>query len=606
MMDHKDALTSYRAQVRKILQDHECNCRREAKKLHQLALIITERSHKSHSTLSRKLRSILQQEFSTFAALLARPTFSNSKSWEDVAKRLLHYKTRLNCIKGHIIYIDKTFQLQGTLTRSLEHLLVRLLLENGDSLTKSYKEACAYYICNSEDCGRNLEFIYKSIYEYEASEMLNKVTPNHELLSKLTNMGLTCLKEWRLLHADANFFDIYEIWQKYHNLSKLAGNTNSNLSAISTLFDDDPYKLLKSLHNVYLSYEDVNLLLSFSKKKGWKRSLEDAFVVLRNVTLCNGDFERLLQSILLSEYPSNNNDTFKFVVSIRRNFQQSVKNIKQFQTDMIRYLDFRLRKNYNEMRKNASASLSHSDHLWISAVTLLIVHYIPKRRDFLQRYLKEGLFRQILMLNSKYPRFFNHRASLQRHLIENLRVHIPMDVHPYLTLNNDALTSLDKTYRMNHNKTNFVGLYLSKHSYNEISDALMVTIDPIWPSIEFQREWTKQVDLFAAEDKILQGIFSLHSVTMSSPFRLAGGARLGLLVNLTMASIIYLFNDHDELHFREICKLLGSKEEAAIIRELSTLEKHKVLMRKNTNYFEINDSYIPTQLVAETGVIRCT
>lgn len=606
MVDPDEALLSYKSQLHKVLQEERCCSQIEAKKLHQWALVHAyETDYERRTKFLIKFGPVLCEQLFSFTTLLIRRGLSKERSWEDVSNRLLHYNAKLSSIKEHILYIDRKCQMRGALVRDLEHLLVRRMISETSFLVDCYKQGCVSYIYSSRDSEMYLSFIYQSIYNYEASKELDGFSPDYELLKKLADVGCTCLDEWRLYKPNATYFDIYKSWQSAQNLMEITGNSEVELPGVMSLFDDDPQMLLKSLDRIMLSFKDVSLLLSLSEKESWKASLEQAFVSLRNVKFSNGDFEQLLQSIMLSEYPSENGDVFEFVISARQRFQQQVKNVEKFHTELINYLDSRLRKNYKEIRKAPNTNLSHSDELWIGAVALLVIHYVPERRRFLQRYLKEGLFRQMLMLNSKYPPYYDHSASLQRLLIEKLQNQIPMEMHPFLTLLNDLFTSQSHMCQMNRNKTTFNAIYLSNDSYVEVAEDSKATSNSIWPTAEFQREWAKQVDLFASEKKVLHGLFGLHSITMSSPFRLPGGMRLTLLVNLTTASIFCLFNEHDNLQIDDMCRLLNTKENSLVHRQLNILVRSNLLIQKNNDYYEINDNYKPTSQVAQTGVIRC-
>lgn len=606
MMNHETTICSYRTLLNNILLGGDCICPTDARKLHDLALTTDEGTKTRQKELLKELSLELQKVLVTVVDRFSERSSVDLRPWEGVAQSLLQYRSRLSFLKEHIDYIDRTFHLEGSLIRRLENKLVQSMLEKDDTLIQCYKKACMHYICKSKDIVASLTVLYQSLCENELSKEQDGNTPDYELLNQLVDMGLTCLKEWRSRNQDADFFEIYKVWENTQDLMRLLGIKSQELSGFTALFNDNPHELLKSLNDILLTSDEVYFLRSLSNTETWIKKLDEAFLKLRNVKFLHGDFDLLLQSILMGEYKSNNNNTFDFVISNRQNFIRSVSNVQQFQASLIQYLELKFQKNYKEIRKNSPTRLSHLDNLWISAVTILIVYYLPQRRTFMNRYLKESLFRQMLMLNSKFPQFIRHACSLQRQLIENLHDCIPIDVQPHLNLINDACASLSHTHKLNNSRTNFVGLYLSHDSFMEVCDESITEETAIWPSSGFQRDWANEVSKYTSVKKVLRGLFSLHFVTMSSPFRSPSGMNLKILAPLTMASVIVLFNDHDELSFNDIYTLLDAKDEAAIKNQLKKLLQHQILVKRGNLCYSVNEHYKPTRTATETGVIRLT
>lgn len=618
-MNLNDAKADYEHQVSDILSIHSTNFQKKSKNLHRLTLLIVEKTctksnYKEEQKLFKWFQKVLKTEFMDAAKRSAEKKSDKETPWEEFVVRQLDYNARFNKLRQHIHYIDSHPRngRKGVLLPYLEYLFLYYVLEEQGTLLDTYKKVCEHFIHVSKDCQQDLICIHDSIYCYEMFHIETKGYERSDRMDRFFDIGVTCLEEWANRTLDISFFNAYKIWQNTLELLNLTGDRYPRLSGLKTLFNEDPHLLLESLKNVILTPNTLDTICNSGDAPHWIILLKDAFLKWRSVEFTNYDFEQLLASIVLSDSFGDEEDSSKhgsyqsslILNELRQNFLDSVKNVPEFHTKLLNYLDLTFKKNYDALRKAPDKGLSSEQELWIAAMVSLLLHYLPDREIFFKRYLKQGLFQQIMMLNSKFPAFHNHQACLQRILINKLHSLIPRDTYHICGLLKASLDTLQDTTLMNHDETEFTKLYIPKEIASELSLKLEEDLETFWPSIYFQNEWEKQVAMYNVHDKTLHGLFSMHILTITTPVCLANGKNLTLLVNICMASIIYLFNDSAVLSLAQIRTNLNSTGKGALMINLDKLLRYNIILETKKGHYTFNVEYKPSSMTLRTGILR--
>lgn len=571
-------------------------------------------NYKDEQNLFKWFHKVLKTEFMDAAKRSVEKKSVKETPWREFVTRQLNYNARFNRLRQHIYYIDShpKNDRKDSLLPYVEHLFLYYALEEQETLLDTYKKVCQHFIHVSKDCERDLICIHDAIYCYEMYCIYTKGYVKSDRLDIFFNIGVTCLEEWANRTPEMSFFEAYKAWQNTLELLELTGDRYPTICGLKTLFYEDPDLLLKSLRNVILTPNSLDTMCKSGDKPHWIKLLKDAFIKWRSVEFTNNNFEQLLASIILSDSFEDENDSSKpesnqnslILKVLRQNFLDSVGNVPEFHTKLLNYLDLTFKKNYDTLRKAPDKEISSKQELWIAAMTSLILYYLPDREIFLRRYLKQGLFQQIMMLNSKFATFHNHQACLQRILIKKLHILIPREMYHIRELLKAALDTLKDTTLMNDNETEFTKLCISKELASELSLKAEDEIETFWPSIDFQNEWEKQVAIYNVQDKNLHGLFSMHILTITTPIRLENGKILTLLVNICMASIINQFNDSPVLSLAVIRKNLNSTGKGALMTNLSKLLRQNIILETKKDHYTFNMGYKPTSMTLRTGILR--
>ncbi|QLL33901.1 hypothetical protein HG536_0F02260 [Torulaspora globosa] len=603
MLDLNEALIQYRERLRRLLYDKNCYCEREGHEVHRLAQFIISRSTKTLGARLEWFGSVVREEFLLYSKLLVEERSAERQPWEDIATKLSNYNIRFHSICDHIREIDRSigYKFSKSLEFLLKHLMVRSLVEEKQELLECFKSACKCYVFNSEDCSSQISLIYRSVRDFAVAINLSgdhESTFDHQALESFTNAALECFKEYLL--SEHHFSDIYKAWIRVSELNESIGYHDGHLSGIKLLFDENACHLMKSLEGILLSNDDLDALLSLRKDEEWFLELQGAYVKYREVKFSD-DFERLLRSILLLNYADHCID----VPRLRNEFINGVKDVPRFHTTLINFLDISFKRNYNIIRKTVEEKPNDAQLLWALAASMLVERYTPNPQAFLQRYLKESLVPQLLMLHAKFPRYYNHKNCLQRLWIETLRERSLMEVEPYFSVIDEVLRSVKPDQTVHGSHVKLARLYISESVRSRVFADHKCDDTPIWPSLRLKNQWDEEVQRFAKEKKSLKGLFSLHTITMKSPFRLPSGQCLNILTNLTTASIISLFNNFESLNASDICRLLNTDQTADVVNSLEKLEQCGIVKQETAKIYTINEQYKAPALAAKSGVIRC-
>ncbi|QLQ78446.1 hypothetical protein HG537_0A06930 [Torulaspora globosa] len=607
MVDLDGTLTEYRDQLLRLLYDKNCYCERVGEQVHRLAQFIISRSTETLESRLEWFDSAVRGEFLVYSTSLVEERSTERKPWEDMARKLADYSLRYHSICDHIRQIDSGIghPFSESLDFFVKHQMVRSLVEEKQELLRCFKLACKYYLFESEDCSSQINLIYRSVKDFTEATELSGVcesTFNDSVFEDLTNAILECFKEYLL--AGHHFSAIYKAWVRLLALYDSIGHYDGHVSGLKLLFDENPSHLMKSLEGVLLSHDDVDALLYLRSDDQWFLELEDAYIKYREVKFSD-DFERLFRSILLLNYGYHGIVEYPSVYEPRKEFIKDVEDVPRFHTALINFMDLSFKRNYNMIRKTTEDLPNDTQRLWAKAASILLELYIPDPQVFLKRYVKESLIPQLLMLNAKFPSYYNHKNCVQRLWIETIRNDSLMGVEPYFAVIYDVLRSVKPDQTVHGSRIKLATLYISERVSSRVFADRNNDDIPIWPSLLLKNQWDEEVQRFAKENKTLKGLFSLHTITMKSPFRLQSGQRLDILTNLATASIINLFNDFEDLKVSDVCRLLNTDQTETIVSSLAKLEQCGIVKQEKANFYTINKHYEAPDLVAKSGVIRC-
>lgn len=540
----------------------------------------------------------LQKGFESFAMRLLSKKYSSASTWQDFVLREFEYNSKLQKLKAHIQYVDEKDQLW----KILKYCLMKNMSEQFSSL---FYEVCNYYVFTSRSCEPELLQIYQSIYDYEVEvkfEGCTKMAKQNGALAQKDDKILATIKKWITdSEGGKSFIEIYTVWKNYLNLSELTNSQRNKLSGMQFCFEENPYLLLRSLQNVILTPNVLRAMYNYKDDSKWKENFIEEFYRMRD-TSWKGDFEHTLQIVFTSDRFGHSRENM-LANGMRDNFQRSVKDVNQFQTSLLNYLDTKFQKNYYTLRKVPSKLITNAETYWVKALITFIIYYLPGRQKFLDLYLRKGLFRQMVMLGGRFSFFYNHSACLERFFIEGSCKIIPKDMRSIQVALESALESLTKSKRILNGTTVIDKIYLSSETAEDLS---LCSVKPIWPSNAFKEYWARESRNFSDNGKILHGAFKRHIITMKLPINLPNGKPLILITNLSIASILYLYNSYEVIAMSKIRQELNIEEEqeSLFVDSFKKLLGQGLIAKTQSGLYAFNYNFNSGLNTLNTGLIK--
>lgn len=618
LMDKNQALSKYEDILFDLLYGKVLSLERHGRRLdHLLQSMIRE-----HNLPLRRFDELLRDHFNCYANSLIADKIDEKKPWEVIANRIVQYSMRFISIIDHVRSIVKEFRdySMRPLEIYLKHRFVELLLQPGDGwdcmLLKHFREACKHYVFDSEDCGSQINLIYRSVRDFEVDYELAET---YEFGNNLQD-----IQDYIHILPHPSFSELYKIWIRAAKLFELTGYWEGSVSGLELLFEDNPDYLMDSLDGILLNNLDMEALSSLKKDGNWSGNWSDklcgAYVNQRRVKFLDDDFDQLLRSILLQKYNSYYGYDLQFPIGERESIPD--KDVPGFHSKLISFLDFSFKNNYSVSRKKVEKTpqVFEGDHEspskdaenWAHAASILVELFTPQPLQLLQRYIQESLMPQLIMLNAKFPEYYKHKNCIQRLWIEKLRQSRSIEIISFFPILDDVLDSVKSDQMVNGSDIKLAKLYVPERIRSKVfpNQKTQHVKTPLWPSPEMKNQWDQEVEAFAEDGKCLEGLFTLHTVTMTSPFRLPNGRRLSILTTLAIAKIILLIDQCGHLCFSEICctcRIDDDDDQAEVIADgLRKLSDCGILINnEGSASFSINKAYVASDVVAKSGVIRC-
>lgn len=540
----------------------------------------------------------LKHGFERLAIRLLAEKNSFEYSWQGFVFQQCVYKSKVQSLKQHILNLDKN----GRLWKKLKHYLIRTVY---DQLPSIFSQVCSYYIFTSRDCEFELIQIYKSVCDYEMEVKFNKdaqMAAQQGILSQREDEVWFSVKRWITSMDNNDFCKIYCVWKNYIDLLELIDCKNTKYCGMQIFFGDDSHLLIKSLNNVVLTPNLIGTIYNYNGDIEWKKKFLQGFVKVRDTTW-KQDFNQILLVIFSSDhFGTSYGDAF--ANSLRKNFQQSIGDVNKLYSGLLNYLDAVFQENYRKLRRVPSSLCSNSDLYWVTSLVTFVSHYVPHSQEFIRIYLRKGVFRQMVMLGNKFPAFYKHDACLERIFIERMSKVIPRDVHCMLATIKSALLSLADSEQICHGRTAVDRIFLSSESAEELS---LNSITPIWPSSSFEEYWNQEVESFSRQGKVLHGAFNNHMVTMKLPLNHLHKT-ITLITTLSMASIIYLYNDFERIAIEKMRLELriDEKSESLFLNSLQKLLNQRLLSKISGEIYTFNYKFMPDSDSLNKGFIKIT
>ncbi|SJM82070.1 uncharacterized protein ZBIST_0291 [Zygosaccharomyces bailii] len=539
----------------------------------------------------------LKHGFEKFAIRLLAEKNDFENSWQGLVFQQCVYKSKVQSLKQHILNLDR----KRRLWKKLKHYLTRTVY---DQLPNIFSQVCSYYIFTSRDCEFELMQIYKSVCDYEMEVRFNEnaqMAAQRGIFSQREDMIRFSVKQW-IADMDNDFCKVYCVWKNYTDLLELIDCRNTKYCGMQMFFGDDSHLLLRSLNNVVMEPNLIRTIYNYNDDIEWKKKFLQAFVRVRDTTW-KQDFNQILAAIFSSDhFGTSYGDVF--ANSLRKNFQQSIGDVNKLYSGLLNYLDAVFQENYRKLRRVPSYSCSDIDLYWVTSLVTFVSHYIPHSQEFLRIYLRKGVFRQMVMLGNKFPAFYKHDACLERLFIEGMSEIIPRDVHCMLATIKSALLSLANSKQICNGRTAVDRIFLSSESAEELS---LNSIKPIWPSSSFEKYWNQEVESSLRQGKVLHGAFNNHMVTMKLPLNHLRKA-ITLITTLSMASIIYLYNDFERITIEKMRLELRIDEEreSLFLNSLQKLRNQQLLLKTSDEIYTFNYKFMPDIDSLNRGFIKIT
>ncbi|GAV52388.1 hypothetical protein ZYGR_0AG03790 [Zygosaccharomyces rouxii] len=482
---------------------------------------------------------------------------------------------KLHYLKGHIS--DKW----------LKSCKVKYLSLAMSALPRLLNRCCDEYIFKDENCLHDVTCIFECIRYYESSLELKAENPP----GKLTGFDkelLSRVVKW-VSKYEMDFGRIYVIWKKTEEILKLCSSNGSLDSPAFQLFSGDRHQLVpKTLENYILSPDTV---FSVYGRGGYNVTYDfdnhDAKYYYSNKGLrWEHNFDLLLRGVILV-------DDFHCTRlhkrnTLKREFEESLDDIGEFHVELFNYVQEKFQSNYHAIRKDPHKTLSRLEGIWINALSTFLIHYLTSLDDFLHLILRKLIFPQVLVLCGKFKPFYQHNACLERHVFDNVCKTIPRSVLEFKEAIDWIVNSPIDSDRVNANGPIIDNVFMSRPISEQFN--LSSEREPIWPNQDFRDYWNEQVAFYSSKRKTLHGCFSSHLISMKLPIPSSNATRITLITNLSIASILTLYNDYTRLKIDGIrMKLAIDKSKEPILQEnLKKLLNFGLIYLSKDNFYEFN------------------
>lgn len=602
---------SYRELLHEILFTKDGNTQRASRKLYQLLSFILEEYQKTRNPKRTKdqilrLASPLKSGFRSLSIRCNNVERGELSFSEFFLIAYQEYMARMQNLVESIQLLDSYTENEEkvSLVQTLQSFFMQQAL---DISLEAYMELCGDYISGNKKCKRDLLLIHDVIYQYIILNIDEASFRRSPFVQRFFNMGAIYMQAWVSNSMKRDFVDIYRTYRNTLDLLAIINQEKRQDSGFKLMFDNDIKSFLNSLNNIVLQADVINFLDTFTSQSDGQRTtlFKDYFKEVRPIIFMGNNFDQLLVSIILSDYFKANvnvskNDTCLIQVEMRTEFEKSIQNAETFHKELLCYLDKHFKNDFKRRKGLHSATASATDVLWVNAMSSLIVYYIPKRSLFLKRFLREGLFRQMLMLNTKFPSFYEDANSLEHSLIHNINEAIPSDMYFIRRLLESGTETLKDVSELDNCTTKLNRLYVSKQLADELSLPSGNQEEPLWPTKELKKQWQKEMLHCRLQGKKLHGLFMMHVVSVSTPIRLPNGRKLTLLCDLTAASILYQFNEYDNITQSNLIAKLRNKDVALSLHRLLECE----VLTKSQMELKINESFQAPPEVSRSGILR--
>ncbi|SMN19254.1 similar to Saccharomyces cerevisiae YBR259W Putative protein of unknown function [Maudiozyma saulgeensis] len=395
---------------------------------------------------------------------------------------------------------------------------------------------------------------------------------------KLTDGTLSVLYDFYKMNNNCGQFLTDML--KYRSVSFENDDWNQLLNQID-LFD--PFEISTSHGDNRMDkeeFEQGNFLRGFDTELDLRNSQ-------KNSILNNKDIEDRIscESGIIVRYKQTIRNHFKISITNEKHFHEYLLNV------IDSYYDIILENKMGEgvCRKYIST---------MRALLTLVLNYTPNLELFIKYYYAPKLLKRIITYQNVWIHNFNTSENFDRTLINMLPKEIKS---PLVNITREFILQFNNPEHWEKPDCEFSGVYLKGSEYS----FSLPTMKPVFPNEEFRNKWTHVLSGIDRNSSAKTLDQSIHIIEMSSPFIDATGRQVTIVLPITLASILYCFNEVDIRDISDIKKILNIKksEEKQIVRGLKTLLKHNLLVKINST-FKLSIYPIPIEALDKDAILR--
>lgn len=404
------------------------------------------------------------------------------------------------------------------------------------------KSCCNDYIFEGKDCLHDGICILECIQYYIRTTGKDE----HGLLIGFDG-DLVCRSKKRIKEQENDFGKIYVIWKKTEEFLKKYGSDILLESPASQLFGKKlSEKIPESLTNCTLVPDYSTFDESSSEDHKFDTLI--ARFCANKVFRWKHNFDLLLKKVSLVD--NFRWESFPDRKRFRREFEKGFYDLNDLHVQLLGYLSDRFHGNYDVIRRNPLQKISVSEVEWVDAVSTFLICYLPSLVQFMNLVLRNVLLAQLIVLGPRFQSFYKHEGCLERQIFDNICESFSGRLLEHRGTINWIANLPVESKTTDSDGPIFEKLFLKSQIAEKFN--LSREQEPIWPNKHFKNSWDKQVEEYSTREQKLHGCFSEHLIVMKLPLPAAKTKRITLLTNLSIASILNLFNDAPKLKIEEI------------------------------------------------------
>ncbi|EJS44702.1 YBR259W [Saccharomyces arboricola H-6] len=375
-------------------------------------------------------------------------------------------------------------------------------------------------------------------------------------------------------------------------------------------------RMFSSIYSLILGLGDLQHIFNAFQPYGEDTLIQD-FARIRSLKWDKDDtVERLVYSLIFNDmfpyFSPKQMETMKdgihFLRLLRKNFQESIIDVKEFHVEVMKYLNSQLKSNYNSLVQSSKiqdtnhstdmtsyvlnddkkiqinlSSLDGYTHtvadegpLWqhklypriytneqapisdtsgvleshkLYAIISLLRYYLPESKKFFHIYYLPSIFKRILYYSTKFGHLYSMDNCLERQIIESLTVLEPSLVHVVNNMVQSSIESLKNVTLINNDKTSSSVILLPQKKFKSLCELNKTFNEPFWPNELLANSWPGLANKRLESGQILHDAFAFHLFEIELPIIIdsARNIHLKLVSNMCTTSILYLYNEADSL-----------------------------------------------------------
>ncbi|CCH61881.1 hypothetical protein TBLA_0F03440 [Henningerozyma blattae CBS 6284] len=468
--------------------------------------------------------------------------------------------------------------------------LQSIIKDNKSSLFDEYLQICHHYYTLQEPA-ENIRYwnTIGKITHY-LQEFFNSSEPPHVFFN-IKNCIETSLQNWFDNGNSKSFASVLVNWKKLKNIFKLWSLEYEIDSAL--LLHNLPL-IIVSLHQYNLTPNDMTNLLSF-------------FYQLSPTTI-QLFIENIVPTLIKPYSPSSFSPFISQLTNFNNHSQdplysQFITYLNQYHKDLISTSTSSLSMKFYKDFWNYLIETNSSS----SVIQSILVNHTPGPLNFLNKYLKQKLFKWVIFdlqnqISNKNEQTISSLATLDQFF--KMTTTNNSQINESLSHLHNLLTTIYPPTISTHFNFQFNQVILSKDEMFWFGNAqplssLTTTTTTLWPTDSMQALWLNLQETYTKESKILQLSSNYNIVETTTPITLVYKDLQGqlhktenivIISNLSIASILLLFNTTDSISLSQLkLKLqIDSKEKFDCLKNgLITLQRSKLLKFDTNGLYSI-------------------